>query len=40
MEIEDKVKLTNIAEVVVQDLNKQVNALQVCKLIVCDVHTH
>ena len=39
MKIEDKVKLTDIAEIVIQDLHKQVYALQVCQLIVRSIHT-
>lgn len=38
MKIEDKVKLTDIAEIVIQDLDKQVYALQICQLIVCSIH--
>ena len=40
MEVEDKIQLTDIAEVVVQYLNKQVHTLEVCKLIVGDINTH
>lgn len=39
MEVEDKVKLADIAEVVIQDLHKQMDGLQVCQLIVSHVHT-
>jgi len=40
VEVEDQVQLTHIAEVVVKYLHKQVDTLQVGKLIVCDVNTH
>jgi len=40
VEVEDQVQLTHIAKVVVKYLHKQVDTLQVGKLVVCDVHTH
>ena len=38
MEIEDQIELADIAEVVVQNLHKQVNRLQICELIVCHIY--
>ena len=39
VEIEDEVKLADIAEVVIQDLHKQMDGLQVCQLVVSHVYT-
>ena len=38
MEVEDQIELADIAEVVVQNLHKQVNRLQICELIVCHIY--
>lgn len=37
MEIEYQVQLADIAEVVIQDLHKQMYALQVCQLIISNI---
>lgn len=39
VEVEDQVQLAHVAEVVVQDLHKQVHAFQVGQLVVGGVHT-
>ena len=38
VEIEDKVELTDIAEVVIQNFHEKVYAFQVCQLIICRVY--
>ena len=38
MEVEDQIELADIAEVVVQNLHKQVNRLQICELIVRHIY--
>ena len=38
VEVEHQIQLADVAEVMVQDLHKQVDGLQVGQLIVCDVH--
>lgn len=38
VEVEDQIKLTDIAEEMVQNLNKQVDAFKVSQLIVCYVN--
>ena len=40
VEVEDEVQLAHIAEVVIQDFHKQVDALQVCQLVVSHIHAH
>lgn len=40
MKVENQVQLADIAEVVVQDLHKQVHTLQVRQFIVGDINTH
>ncbi len=39
MEIEDEVKLADVAEVVIQDLHKEVDGLQVRQFVVSHVYT-
>ena len=39
VEVEHQIKLADVAEVVIQDLHKEVDGLQVCELIICDVYT-
>jgi hypothetical protein len=38
VEVEHKVKLTNVAEKLIQDLDKEMNGLQICQLIVICIH--
>ena len=40
MKVEHKVQLTDVAEVVVQNFHKEVDALKVRKFIVCNVYAH
>lgn len=40
VEVEDQIKLTDIAEEVIQNLHKQMDALKVSQLIVRYVHAH
>lgn len=40
VKVEDQVQLTHIAEVVVENLYKEMNTLQVGKLIISDIYTH
>ena len=40
VEVEDQVQLAHIAEVMVKNLHKQVDTLQVSKLVVCDIDAH
>lgn len=39
MKIKNQIELTHIAEEMIQNLHKQMNALEVGQLIVCYVHT-
>jgi hypothetical protein len=38
MKVENEVQLAHIAEVMIKNLNKQMNGLQVSQLIVCDIY--
>ena len=40
VEVEDKIELAHVAEVMVQNLHKQMDALKIGELIVSHVHTH
>ena len=40
VEVEDKVKLADIAEIMVQDFHKKVHTFKVCKFIVSHINTH
>jgi hypothetical protein len=39
VEIEDKVQLTNIVKILIKDLNKVVDGLQVVEIVVINIHT-
>jgi len=39
VEVEDKIELTNIMKILIEDLNKVVYGLQVVKIVIIDVHT-
>lgn len=40
MEVEDEIKLTDIAEEMIQNLHKQMDALKVSQLVVRYIHAH